>query len=684
MKLKLILSLFLILLCVVSITAATPDIYLPITTSDNSLSATVFATGGVNTMDISVTDGELHVSDSVHGIKNLRILESMLEHRIDGYNGNYVQVLHKNDMGVIDSSKIVKIDSDGTWTYFYDVEFSEVIIGGFVGTYEITQYNLTSTDQFNMGEQKNGSEISSLVCNITPDYTAKTNPYDINTTGLVGWWKFDDDYLDSSGNGNNGTANGTHFVNGKYNNASQFDGVDDYVDVGTSVNMASWSALSVSVWVKYDSSGTDEHTIISNWQSATTTAGILLRLEPSDDTVEVFLNVEVNTHIGGTFSDLICNANEWHLVTITYDTTNGLHAFLDGIKSATSYASAAGLDATASTQLQIGNSIHAVNDYFTGSIDQVCIYNRALSAEEIQNNYYDQLQQFQINTTANLTLSTKWDSTANNPLAIPYGAGELFTYLNFTLPESVVQDGITIYDYPTTASPFDATALLGWTDDTTKISETASNGLYELNITHSSSNTGEGYINYTTVNTLLLNADFTNSATLSTNNPNATMSGSFNISTGYVSAGVEYCYIVNQTYFYPPTNLQTTSTTSSVNVTWDAVPNADKYSIYQDLVFVSDTTNLYYNITGLTHYTNYSMSVSAWNATQETSYTTAEAMTLLNATNENVFLKLDSMDIKLDDLEIQNESINSQLIMLQLLCVLNFVLIIAVWRRKEQ
>ena len=50
--------------------------------------------------------------------------------------------------------------------------------------------------------------------------------------GLVGWWKFDGDATDSSGNGNDGTVNGATLTtdrHGQANSAYSFDGVDDYI-----------------------------------------------------------------------------------------------------------------------------------------------------------------------------------------------------------------------------------------------------------------------------------------------------------------------------------------------------------------------------------------------------------------------------------------------------------------------
>ena len=73
-----------------------------------------------------------------------------------------------------------------------------------------------------------------------------------------------------------------------------FDG-DDIAENGT-VAMGGWSAASFGGWVIYDSSGGNEHTVISNWGGGAT-AGVLLRLEPNDDSVEAFVALVENNQI---------------------------------------------------------------------------------------------------------------------------------------------------------------------------------------------------------------------------------------------------------------------------------------------------------------------------------------------------------------------------------------------------
>ncbi len=74
-------------------------------------------------------------------------------------------------------------------------------------------------------------------------------------TGLVGLWSFDegkgDTAYDSSGNGNHGTVYGASWVDGKFDNALSFDGVDDYVEVADHSSLQV-QELTIEAWVNLD------------------------------------------------------------------------------------------------------------------------------------------------------------------------------------------------------------------------------------------------------------------------------------------------------------------------------------------------------------------------------------------------------------------------------------------------
>ena len=86
---------------------------------------------------------------------------------------------------------------------------------------------------------------------------------------------------------------------------------------------------------------------------------------------------------GGTFSDLVLTPNRVHFVQLTFDSTDGLQCYLDGIKSATSFASATGLDSGTSPALNIGRS-SGIIDYLNGIIGNVQIHNVALPPSQVK------------------------------------------------------------------------------------------------------------------------------------------------------------------------------------------------------------------------------------------------------------------------------------------------------------
>jgi hypothetical protein len=77
-------------------------------------------------------------------------------------------------------------------------------------------------------------------------------PNYVPTNGLVGWWPFNGNANDESGNGNNGTVNGATLTtdrNGVANSAYSFDGINDLIIAGTN-GIPITTAISISVWIK--------------------------------------------------------------------------------------------------------------------------------------------------------------------------------------------------------------------------------------------------------------------------------------------------------------------------------------------------------------------------------------------------------------------------------------------------
>ena len=97
---------------------------------------------------------------------------------------------------------------------------------------------------------------------------AQNLPGYVPTNGLVGWWPFNGNANDESGNGYNGTVTGPaltpdRFGNG--NSAYNFDGVDDYIIIQNNSNQLAYE-FTFSAWVFHgQETGTDFFNILGGY-----------------------------------------------------------------------------------------------------------------------------------------------------------------------------------------------------------------------------------------------------------------------------------------------------------------------------------------------------------------------------------------------------------------------------------
>lgn len=223
------------------------------------------------------------------------------------------------------------------------------------------------------------SEIKSLYNRGTATVNASRNVTGSSLdTGLVGLWSFDGKDMngtttvyDRSGNGNNGTlTNGPTPAIGKMGQALRFDGVNDYVNISPNTAIPSSGPVTVSAWINY-TPGTGNNL---NWFKKGTTDGYGLYIDNISRLCVITYGV-INWCPGiGIASDT------WHHIVFTFDGT-AQSVYEDGIFIASTnngYNTATGNNATIGT-----NFTGTEAGYFKGKIDEVRVYNRALSATEI-------------------------------------------------------------------------------------------------------------------------------------------------------------------------------------------------------------------------------------------------------------------------------------------------------------
>ena len=209
-------------------------------------------------------------------------------------------------------------------------------------------------------------------------------PVSASELGLVGHWKFDegsgDVVYDSSGYGNDGTLiNNPAWVDGKFGKALSFDGVDDYVEVldDPSLNFGIGN-FSVELWFKgpkqsdYLALKVDGDTCQGWWLEARDTV-------ISFQTYNAILDLNPTAECAFIYDD-----NNWHHVVAIHE-DDFVRLYIDGVLKAEE-TGAAGVDVNNTWGLFIGGHLYW-SQPFHGFIDEVRIYNRALSADEIWAHY---------------------------------------------------------------------------------------------------------------------------------------------------------------------------------------------------------------------------------------------------------------------------------------------------------
>jgi len=178
---------------------------------------------------------------------------------------------------------------------------------------------------------------------------------------------------------------------GKIGRAVNFVKTDsEYLTLGNALDMANWTGMTLRAWINYDSSGSNEHTIFSNWNS--TVAGVLFRIEPSNDQIEAYVRLEPNTQVGRAFTDQTVPVDTWAFVVLTYSPSTELQSWIDDSKSSESQGSDANFDADASGNACIGTSPHAgaaAIDSLDGLIDEVRMCNTVRADAWIKFEYHN-------------------------------------------------------------------------------------------------------------------------------------------------------------------------------------------------------------------------------------------------------------------------------------------------------
>ena len=218
------------------------------------------------------------------------------------------------------------------------------------------------------------------------------------TQGLVGSWSFNGPDMsgntatDRSGQGNNGTlTNGPKRGIGKIGQALEFDGVNDYVDAGDPASLDVTGSLTISTWVKADAfpNGDDNYILT---KTTSPTGNIAYKLTATiDNAVEqfYFLVSSNGSTVAQRYTATTIAANtRYHVVGVFDATAQTLSIYLNGsLNNGTLDGTVPSSIVDSSGTVKVGTLTGASNRSFDGLIDEVRVYNRALTADEIKRLY---------------------------------------------------------------------------------------------------------------------------------------------------------------------------------------------------------------------------------------------------------------------------------------------------------
>lgn len=211
-------------------------------------------------------------------------------------------------------------------------------------------------------------------------YTLAMAPIEIpeSERKLIAWWKCDHmeggKIDDSSDNNFSGTLVGNpKCTAGKTGEALEFDGVDDYVDCGNDAKFDITGQITLSAWVKTNDACKDKH--VPYLIKGENTYGLK---HHENNNIEFFIYNDtwypVRFPVDSSFNGV------WHHLAGTYDGTQ-LKLYVDGeLKSTSDHFGPIGVS---QSNVNIGRNSDMADRLYSGAIDDVRIYNYALSENDV-------------------------------------------------------------------------------------------------------------------------------------------------------------------------------------------------------------------------------------------------------------------------------------------------------------
>jgi hypothetical protein len=328
--------------------------------------------------------------------------------QIQHINSNYNDNNWKNLIFLWDGSQISLFDNNvlvdnsiaqgNMMNYLQNLEFGRYA-GGQITSGGNTHFNGVLDDIGIWNRALTEQEIQNLYTGQCPSIAANCTSLPSNLQeGLVGYWPFCGNANDESGNGNDGTVNGATLTEDRFGNAESsfsFNGIDQYLNLGSFNPFI--SSGSINVWIN-ESNGTEGlNYIISKFDGSSppwpdnsiSRSWMLYRHNPQYGSLMTFELSQDGEYAVDVFSDFQGVSGTWTCLTVTFE-LGVIKFYKNGILMSQSSAPMTSVYSS-ETPVLVGISAQGsgpeaagVGGYFDGLIDDIGIWNRALTPEEVQ------------------------------------------------------------------------------------------------------------------------------------------------------------------------------------------------------------------------------------------------------------------------------------------------------------
>lgn len=299
------------------------------------------------------------------------------------------------------------------------------------------------------------------------------------TGDLIAYYPFNGNANDQSGLGHHGTASGAVLVAdraGNPNSAFYFDGVNDYIRVPNSSSLNFQNAITINFWLKVGQFFSREIYLLSHgsyenrWKISITPEQKRLR-----GTIRT--NNPANSGIKDLDSETALMTDTYYNITVLFSGSD-FEIYINGELDA--YSSWSGQILPTSIDLMIAQRLPTDNNYnFKGVLDDIRIYDYALSVAEIQNIYNGQVsvQQSLINPIPDeYQLEPNFPNPFNSKTTIRYQIKEA-GHINIEIYDILGQQVRTLIDQHQTVGYYS----IRW-DGTNEQGQALASGIYIVRI----------------------------------------------------------------------------------------------------------------------------------------------------------------------------------------------------------